>query len=78
VSPLRYELCFISQKAAFFIVTAVKMSNLTVMTLAVCYKARVLFPAGTDTVKLNLGSNTQVSNIYRDIAMKAAENQTKV
>jgi hypothetical protein len=29
VSPVRYELDFISQKTAFFIVTAVKTSNLT-------------------------------------------------
>jgi hypothetical protein len=29
VSPVRYELGFISQKAKFFIVTAVKTSNLT-------------------------------------------------
>jgi hypothetical protein len=29
VSPVRYELGFISQKTAFFIVTAVKTSNLT-------------------------------------------------
>jgi hypothetical protein len=29
VSPVRYELGFISQKTAFFIVTAVKTSNFT-------------------------------------------------
>jgi hypothetical protein len=29
VSPVRYELGFISQKTAFFIVTAVRPSNLT-------------------------------------------------
>jgi hypothetical protein len=29
VSPVRYELSFISQKTIFFIVTAVKTSNLT-------------------------------------------------
>jgi hypothetical protein len=29
VSPVKYELCFISQKTTFFIVTAVKTSNLT-------------------------------------------------
>jgi hypothetical protein len=29
VSPVRYELGFLSQKTAFFIVTAVKTSNLT-------------------------------------------------
>jgi cytochrome c biogenesis factor len=29
VSPVRYELGFIFQKTAFFIVTAVKTSNLT-------------------------------------------------
>jgi hypothetical protein len=29
VSPVRYELGFISQKTTFFIVTAVKTSNLT-------------------------------------------------
>jgi hypothetical protein len=29
VSPMRYELGFISQKTAFFIVTAMKSSNLT-------------------------------------------------
>jgi hypothetical protein len=29
VSPLRYELVFISQDTAFFIVTAIKTSNLT-------------------------------------------------
>jgi hypothetical protein len=29
VSPVRYELGFISEKTAFFIVTAVKTSNLT-------------------------------------------------
>jgi hypothetical protein len=29
VSPVKYELCFISQKMTFFIVTAVKTSNLT-------------------------------------------------
>jgi hypothetical protein len=29
VSPVKYELGFISQKATFFIVTAVKTSNLT-------------------------------------------------
>jgi hypothetical protein len=29
VSPVKYELCFISQKTEFFIVTAVKTSNVT-------------------------------------------------
>jgi hypothetical protein len=29
VSPVKYELVFISQKTTFFIVTAVKTSNLT-------------------------------------------------
>jgi hypothetical protein len=29
VSPVRYELCFISQKTVFFIVTAVRTLNLT-------------------------------------------------
>jgi hypothetical protein len=29
VSPVKYELAFISQKTAFFIVTTVKSSNLT-------------------------------------------------
>jgi hypothetical protein len=29
VSPVRYELGFISQKTAFFVVTAVETSNLT-------------------------------------------------
>jgi hypothetical protein len=32
VSPVRYERVFISQKTAFFIVTAVKTSNLTKKT----------------------------------------------
>jgi hypothetical protein len=33
VSPVRYELGFLSQKTAFFIVTAVKTSNLTLDSL---------------------------------------------
>jgi hypothetical protein len=34
VSPMRYELGFLSQKTTFFIVTAVKTSNLTLMKLS--------------------------------------------
>jgi hypothetical protein len=42
--PVRYELCFICQKTSFSIVTAVRTSNLTVLTsisltsLAVAYQ----------------------------------------
>jgi hypothetical protein len=34
VSPVRYELGFISQKTTFFIVTAMKTSNLTIGRMA--------------------------------------------
>jgi hypothetical protein len=37
VSPVKYELGFISQKATFFIVTAVKASNSTCLS---CYNRR--------------------------------------
>jgi hypothetical protein len=33
MSPVKYEMCYISQKATFFIVTAVKTSNLTMPTV---------------------------------------------
>jgi hypothetical protein len=35
VSPVKYELGFISQKTAFFIVTAVKTSNLREIVMIV-------------------------------------------
>jgi hypothetical protein len=38
VSPVRYDMGFISQKTAFFIVTAVKTSNLTLEEFLILFR----------------------------------------